>query len=508
LGLSILFLSIATGLIAAWLGGRSSRSEASRRGVSAIASDQTLSTGSLWSSTSTWERDFKKIPKGAEIQAISERVAKSGKSLDSRKFWDILDTKAFEKKVFSPGGSLRALQEKIPIDKIIEKLGRFPIESVSTPQSTFSGDWEVLGLTQRGSEMGLLVRYYYEHLDIASLVYSDEWIKSIGKLISIEEYLHVAKDLYCQREYRSETLPIAKQVATDDEFGAMQTIFTPLFGYMVLIFDLSGKEVVCNDVVAIPAEVALSRASGVVFEEDWIAFSRKVAVGNKSVPQGWSPEKTIDVFGEYETSGDDFISKSLVFAENRPDAETTERIERLIPSVTPDRSQQLVRIAQAVTSNYGELKMRVEQFRQSYPQDVGCDALLISLWLRFHDGKRSGMVLENFGTVFLDAAERLSGWTSDAMLFEIKSRIYASHGRIEESNRELDQAQRAGKKSVYMYRRGIEQAIEKGDKLEVLKLLANLNSHWIGQPGVSLASNQQNVLRILSKKWQAESVKQ
>jgi hypothetical protein len=72
----------------------------------------------------------------------------------------------------------------------------------------------------------------------------------------------------------------------------------------------------------------------------------------------------------------------------------------------------------------------------------------------------------------------------------------------------LDQAQRAGKKSVYMYRRGIEQAIEKGDKLEVLKLLANLNSHWIGQPGVSLASNQQNVLRILSKKWQAESVKQ
>lgn len=228
---------------------------------------------------------------------------------------------------------------------------------------------------------------------------------------------------------------------------------------------------------------------------------------DRKVPAGWNPEGTIDVFGEYGFSGEQALAKSLVFAEKRPDAETVSRMERLSKSITQDRARGLVEIARAVTSNYGELKNKVLQFRKGFPGDSGADALLIALWLRFHDSQRSGMVFDEFGAVFVDAAERLHIKTGDNLLLEFKSRVYASHGRSEESDKQLDLAEQAGEKTVHLYKRRLEQAIERNDKLSALKLLSQFSTYWIGLPGMTLVALPSAEAKILVRKWQEISAK-
>ena len=459
-----------------------------------------------WSSVAQWDKDFVQYPKGVEAQSLAQQIAINGCALDSMRFWDRLDTNAFEKRVLSPGGSLRVFQDKVPIDKILGKLKSFPIDAVSTAIQTGAADWQVLGIHQRGNELGVLVRYFYEPVALSQLVNSDDWIKSLAKLMTAEEYLNVAKDLYASRSPSPTTSVETKNDVAGEE-STRQTIFTPVFGYIVLIFDTSSKTIRWSDAVGLPGDVRLSRASGTIFEEDWIVFKKQVEVLDRKVPAGWNPEGTIDVFGEYGFSGEQTFAKSLVFAEKRPDAETVSRMERLSKSITQDRARGLVEIAQAVTYNYGELKNKVLQFRKDFPGDSGADALLIALWLRFRDSQRSGMGFDEFGAVFVDAAERLHIKTGDNLLLEFKSRVYASHGRSEESDKQLDLAEQAGEKTVHLYQRRLEQAIERNDKLSALKLLSQFSTYWIGLPGMTLVALPSAEAKILVRKWQEISAK-
>lgn len=59
-----------------------------------------------------WEVEFEALPKGAQVKQIATKIADTGMLLDPGRFWEQLDSSAFEKNALSPGGSLVAYQEK------------------------------------------------------------------------------------------------------------------------------------------------------------------------------------------------------------------------------------------------------------------------------------------------------------------------------------------------------------------------------------------------------------
>lgn len=501
LGLSFLFLSVSLGLVYLAL----FRTNPDEEKTEVDWSDQSESLrNSLsefrWSSDLNWKNDFHLYANGKTVQSNAERIAQTGCLIDPQKLWDILDIQTFEKRVLLPSGSFRAFTEKTPVEKLVQKLQRFPFESISTPQATAISNWQVVGVKKHGNDLGVLVRYFYEHLNVPNFASRDSWFESLSSLMTSQEYLNVASGLYSKRNANVILDEIIERGTKEVPLGN-QTIFTPLFGYMILVFDIKDTDARWCDAIALPSGITLSRSCGVLFDEDWIAFKKKVEIDRNPIPQGRTPEKTIDVFGEYSYSSDESLGKSLVFAENTPDAQTTQWLERMISSVTPDRSRQLIEIAQAVTSNYVDLKGRIQQFHSNFPGDFGCDSLLLSLWLRFHDGKRSVLVFDDFGVHFVEAADRLYSMTEDHLLLELKSRIFSSHGKVLESDQLLTLAEQAGIRSAYSYSRRIEQAVSRNDKTAVLELLAQFNSLWITQPGVILPADPRLVSRTISKKW-------
>jgi hypothetical protein len=453
-----------------------------------------------WSSVAKWDEDFLKYPNGQQIQSYSEQIAQVGQSMDPFRFWQKLNTDAFKNRVFSPGGSLRAYQDKVSIDQIFDKLQSIPIDAVSNPLNTTGSNWKVIGIHQGPYALGVLVRYFHDPLKLVDLVQSDLWIDSLRQMISFDEYANVARDLFASSPTEAPS-SLDKAELNPDDGTVRQTIFTPMFGYMVLLFKVEQDQVIWSDAVSIPGDVQLSRASGSIDQRDWMAFMNKVRVSERKAPEGWRPEGTIDVFGEYESRSEEPLAEAMVFSPMRPDAETTLRIDRSLEKIGSGRSKSLAQIAQCVTSNYGQLKEKTQRFREAFPDDSGLDALLISMWLRHYHSVRSGLNFDEFGIVFAEAAERLYIKTNDPALYDVQSRIYWSNTRKEEARKLLDLAEKSGSKSAYYFQREIEKSIHQNDKPSVLKYLSQFNSFWLSQPGVVIGGPVDPRINRMMRRW-------
>lgn len=449
-----------------------------------------------------WKVEFEALPKGAQVKQIASKIADTGMLLDPGRFWDQLDVSAFEKNVRSPGGSLVAYQEKMPIKEIIDGLKTIPLDSVSETDLIGACKWDVIGV-HPGPEpesIGVLIRYFNEPIELSKLVMSEAWISEMSKMLSLEEYFNVAKDLYARRsgkEFNRGALD--RQQSLQEQ--VYESIFTPYFGYMVLIFKSSSSGVLWSDTVAIPSEVRLSRACGTMLQKDWYAFRKRVSVEPQRVPEGWTAEGLIDIFGEYNSLDEQSFGREIVFGDSKPDSETVVRIERAIPSISPSRSKELVSVAIAATSNYGRLKESVSAFRKIYPKDIGVDALLLSIWMRHHSSSRSAMTFGDFGEVFVDAADRLYAKHKDPILFDIKARIYWSHGQRQPTDEQLALAERFGNASAFYFQRRIESSLENNDKAKALSYLSKFSTFWLGQPGVVLESDPNSSLKKLHRTW-------
>lgn len=449
-----------------------------------------------------WKNNFDTYPNGSKVEQLAEKIAQTGRLLESSKFWEQLDVSAFEKKVLSPGGSLVAYQEKTPIKQILDGLKTIPIDTVSKPDLIGACRWDVIGV-HPGPEpesIGVLIRYFNEPIELSKFVLSETWISELSKILRMEEYFNVARDLYARRSGKGVNQGYLDQQSSVQE-QAYESIFTPYFGYMVLIFKVSSEGVLWSDTVAIPSEVRLSRACGTLLQKDWYAFRKRVSVEPQRTPVGWAAEGMIDVLGEYNSLEEQSYGHELVFGETKPDGETVARIERGIPSISPSRSKDLVSVAIAATSNYGMLRESVTAFRKTYPKDIGLDALLISIWLRHHSASRSGMTFGDFGEVFVDAADRLYARYKDPLLFDIKARIYWSHGQRQQSDDQLALAERSGNASIFYFQRRIESALENNDKAEALSYLSKFSTFWLGQPGVILEADTSSSLKKLDRTW-------
>lgn len=449
-----------------------------------------------------WKDEFEAYPKGAQVKQIATKIADAGMLLDPGRFWDQLDVSAFEKNVQSPGGSLVAYQEKIPIKQIVDGLKTIPLDTVSESDLIGACKWDVIGV-HPGPEpesIGVLIRYFNEPIELSKLVMSEAWISEMSKMLSLEEYFNVAKDLYARRSDKEVNRgALDRQRSVQEQ--VYESIFTPYFGYMVLIFKSSGSGVLWSDTVAIPGEVRLSRACGTMLQKDWYAFRNRVSVEPQRVPQGWTAEGLIDIFGEYNSLDEQSFGREIVFGDSRPDGETVVRIERAIPSISPSRSKELVSVAIAATSNYGRLKESVAAFRKIYPKDIGVDALLLSIWMRHHSSSRSAMTFGDFGEVFVDAADRLYAKHRDPLLFDIKARIYWSHGQRQPSDEQLALAERFGNASAFYFQRRIETSLENNDKANALSYLSKFSTFWLGQPGVVLEADPNSSLKKLDRIW-------
>jgi hypothetical protein len=121
------------------------------------------------------------------------------------------------------------------------------------------------------------------------------------------------------------------------------------------------------------------------------------------------------------------------------------------------------------------------RFRKEFPNDLGPDSLLISLWFTVDKGKRSSTSYDEVGKVYVESAHRLYMKTSDPMMLEIKSRIYRFHGRMSDADKSLLDAEKENHQSNYLIQRRIQEAIDAGNKQDLIGYLTKLNDLSISQ---------------------------
>jgi hypothetical protein len=71
--------------------------------------------------------------------------------------------------------------------------------------------------------------------------------------------------------------------------------------------------------------------------------------------------------------------------------------------------------------------------------------------------------------------------TSDPLMLEVKSRIYRFHGRMNDADKSLLDAEKENHQSIYLLQRRIREAIDAGNKQGVIDYLTKLNNLTLGQ---------------------------
>jgi hypothetical protein len=141
----------------------------------------------------------------------------------------------------------------------------------------------------------------------------------------------------------------------------------------------------------------------------------------------------------------------------------------------------------------------VKRFRREFPDDIGADALLVSMWMTHYQIKRVTYSFDDFGRVFIEAAHRLFMKTNDPLLLEIRSRIYLAHAKIKDAERCLQDAEDSNFKSLYLLQRRIEEESNANNKEKLVVYLNQLNEFVEKNP--ASVSN-----RDLKSKWNQQLV--
>jgi hypothetical protein len=351
--------------------------------------------------------------------------------------------------------------------RLVDFLKTLPIDSLSSIANTSSSDWRVLGFQQSERELGVLIRYFYEPLSIDT-GNPGEWVLACRQLLSQEELAKATQEI--SRSSSEISIPNPTESPTADlRTTPKHLLLTPRFGYLVLVFQEGNGQVACTDLVGIPGDVSLSRSAS--------ANSK----GSSGEEPSDVPVDSIDVFGQYQSPAGRSLAGSVYFRTREDQTYTIAEIRKFIGLISDPRAKRLAEIAEAATIDPSQLSSRVTRFRKEFPNDFGADALLISIWFTVDKGKRSSASFDEVGKVYVESAHRLYMKTSDPLMLEIKSRIHRFHGRINDADKSLLDAEKENYQSIYLLERRIQEAIDAGNKQLLIDYLAKLDHLSISQ---------------------------
>ena len=428
---------------------------------------QITQSSSLWSSSGNWQTNFSKIPSGSNIQALSQEISHLGALMNPSGFWDRIDH------------SDKSKPSK-EANRLVEYLKTLPIDSLSSITNTSSSDWRVLGCSQSGRTLGVLVRYFYEPLSIDT-GNSDEWGLACRQILSQEEIAKATQEI-SRTSSETSTLNPTESPAADLQTTPNHLLLTPRFGYLVLVFQDGNDQVVCTDLVGIPSDVPLSQTA---------AANSKGSPGEEPSDV---PVDSIDVFGQYQSVAGRSLAGSVYFRTREDQTYTIAEIRRFIESISDPRAKRLAEIAESATIDPSQLSPRVARFRKEFPNDLGADSLLISLWFTVDKGKRSSNSYDEVGKAYVESAHRLYMKTSDPLMLEVKSRIYRFHGRMNDADKSLLDAEKENHQSIYLLQRRIQEAIDAGNKQVLIDYLTKLS-------GLSLSQSTTTINPAIQAKW-------
>ena len=428
---------------------------------------QITQSTSLWSSSGNWQTSFSKVPSGSELQALSQEISHLGAMMSPSDFWDRIDHSDKSKPSAEANG-------------LVEYLKTLPIDSLSSITNTCSSDWRVLGCSQSDRKLGVLVRYFYEPLSIDT-GNSDEWGLACRQILSQEEITKATQEIF-RSSSETSTLNPTESPAADLRTTPKHLLLTPRFGYLVLVFQDGNDQVVCTDLVGIPGDVPLSQTA---------TANSKGSPGEE--PSG-APVDSIDVFGQYQSVADRSLAGSVYFRTREDQTYTIAEIRKFIESISDPRAKRLAEIAEAATIDPSQLSTRVARFRKEFPNDLGADSLLISLWFTVDKGKRSSNSYDEVGKIYVESAHRLYMKTSDPLMLEVKSRIYRFHGRMNDADKSLLDAEKENHQSIYLLQRRIQEAIDAGNKQVLIDYLTKLI-------GLSLSQSTTTINPAIQTKW-------
>jgi hypothetical protein len=411
-------------------------------------------SSSLWSASGNWQTTFPKTPSGANIQALSEEISRLGALMKPSAFWDRIDHSDKSK-------------PSTEANRLVDYLQKLPIDSLSSITNTSSSDWRVLGFLQSERKLGVLIRYFYEPLSIDT-GNAGEWVLACRQILSQEELAKATQEISRSSSEISMPNPTESPIA-DLRTTPKHLLLTPRFGYLVLVFQEGNGQVFCTDLVGIPGDVSLSQTAAAN------------SMGSSGEEPSDEPVDLIDVFGQYQSVVGRSLAGSVYFRTREDQTYTIAEIRRFIGSISDPRAKGLAEIAEAATIDPSQLSPRVARFRKVFPNDLGTDSLLISLWFTVDKGKRSNASYDEVGKVYVESAHRLYMKTSDPLMLEIKSRIYRFHGRMSDADKSLLDAEKEDHQSIYLLERRIQETIDAGNKQLLIDYLAKLDHLSISQ---------------------------
>lgn len=410
-----------------------------------------------WSSTLNWNASAADIPKGPEIQQLALELVAAEIFTKPNLFFSKLDARALSKE--SPNFTQAALAQ------FLANAGQ---EILSGQKDSICSNWTVLGLHQSQQQTGVLVRYFHEPLS-TDINQTGEWIDRCRKLVSIDEFESITQGVF--RNPSDPSTPIESIARpTVENAEAHLVYFTPYFGYLILLFEVDSDRIVWKDILSLPGEAPITRAT--VWKNS----------DKKNIASSEATNLFMDIFGEYQALSDIPVSQQLYFGTSEEEVQTPVQINRTIETISQVRCRRLIEIAEAAIRDPGMLSSRVIRFRKDFPDDLGADALLISIWCSGQRSKRNAASYDDTGRLVVDAAHRLYMKTSDPLLLEIKSRIYQSYGRRQDADKSLADAEQSNHSSFFAFERRILETVEANDKERLLENLKKLNEFLLKMP--------------------------
>lgn len=406
-----------------------------------------------WSSTLNWNSSFETLPQGSQIQKIANQIADYGTLDYGSGFWDQFNTDSNA----DAETENNSITDRASLERFLHSIGS---ESTIDRGSLLGSDMKVLAVQKNENQdigqIGVLVRYYIAS-EQSGFDAAGQWIDNCRSLISNNEFAQAVPALVTKAaELPSETTPI--QIAANQDAELPALYFTPMFGYLILIFETDSDRLVWSDLIPIPGEVPIRRA-----------------VASKA------PE-FVDMFGEYMTDSGQAISSAVFQVNTQDEPAFAAQLRKRIATLPNNRCRVLMEIAEAASMDPSMLGSRMSRFRKEYPNDMGADALVVSIWCTKHARSKTPWAYDPTGRIFVDAAHRLYLKTSDPLVLEIKAQMYETYRRRQDAIKCIEEAEQLNFQSPYIIGWRIEEAVDTKDKESLLNNLVKLNDYLKNRP--------------------------
>lgn len=460
-----------------------------------------------WANHVSWVNDFSLIPSGNKIGELSKKIVARGSEYDSQAFWSLLDEHVFDDRVVGPEGSRLAVKDQISVSSILDHLKSQPIDSISDPENSGLAAWDIIGVRNKRTNVGVLVRYFHDPWSPKTVFEDPVTRDTLQRLCTFEELISVTDHFLDSRVLkegkRKETESTPNEQNNTSIKKTYYGITTPTFGYLVLLFDFTDGAVKWIDVLPLPGEVPFSRASGTLVQKDWVIFRRRVGVLNQKDTEvvKTNDEAWIDAFGEYDSADSYPFADTLIFSKNPIDQETAEALSASTYTVKQDRSKQLIKIGQSLRTDPSAFDQLATNFRQRYPSDISADALAVSMWFQHWNNRPIDERKKALAKQLIDTLQRLRESTSDPLLLDIEYRIHDSIGNNDELIAMESELAALDLNSTAILKSKLRRACETKDKQQILQVLQDINATWLAQPKISKTESTAEQWETLKKGW-------